>query len=290
MKLLKVSLMALLIVVTLLSAQSFSQNCFGFTPAVQTISVNQGRIIEFSDVTIPADTVVTDVVLIGGNVRIQGTVTDEVVVLGGDIILESSGKVYDKIIIVGGTVIADEKAVIGKGIYCLGKDLRGLGIITIASAVVFFVWMVNVLFSLLLLLVPTMSDVFLKNRVEILAEKLRYGLFRIGLRGSILVSVSLLLFLALSLYVTIIPVIIIMSGFFLMAFMCSIGGIALAIGDELSKYMVGMPGRREKVICGSLVMVLLVNLPVVGLIGWLALVVVSVGVAIDAIIDTLRSD
>jgi len=289
-KLLKVSLMALLIVVTLLSAQSFSQNCFGFTPAVQTISVNQGRIIEFSDVTIPADTVVTDVVLIGGNVRIQGTVTDEVVVLGGDIILESSGKVYDKIIIVGGTVIADEKAVIGKGIYCLGKDLRGLGIITIASAVVFFVWMVNVLFSLLLLLVPTMSDVFLKNRVEILAEKLRYGLFRIGLRGSILVSVSLLLFLALSLYVTIIPVIIIMSGFFLMAFMCSIGGIALAIGDELSKYMVGMPGRREKVICGSLVMVLLVNLPVVGLIGWLALVVVSVGVAIDAIIDTLRSD
>lgn len=51
-----------------------------------------------------------------------------------------------------------------------------------------------------------------------------------------------------------------------MAIIYSIGGIALAIGDELSKHMVGMPERREKVICGSLVMVLFVNLPVVGLI------------------------
>ncbi len=71
-------------------------------------------IIRFNtDVEVPKNTIVTDVVVIGGNITVYGAVENNVVAVGGSVILKERSSVGKEIVIVGGSLIKDPMAEVG---------------------------------------------------------------------------------------------------------------------------------------------------------------------------------
>lgn len=63
-----------------------------------------------SDIEVAKDTVVSDVVAIGGNVTVYGRVENSVVAVGGDVILKPRSYVGEQVVVVGGELMKDPAA------------------------------------------------------------------------------------------------------------------------------------------------------------------------------------
>lgn len=68
-----------------------------------------------TDVTVPAQQIITDAVAIGGDVTIfdEGQVTNDAVAIGGDVILKPNTRVGGDVVTIGGQIIKEESAIVG---------------------------------------------------------------------------------------------------------------------------------------------------------------------------------
>lgn len=68
-----------------------------------------------TDVTVPAQQIMTDAVAIGGDVTIldEGQVTNDAVAIGGDVILKPNARVGGDVVTIGGQIIKEEGAIVG---------------------------------------------------------------------------------------------------------------------------------------------------------------------------------
>ena len=81
------------------------------TTDTTTYRLTGARIAIVQDISIDRDEEVTDgVVVVGGNLRVDGRVRDSVVVVGGNLHLSSTADVRGEIVLVGGTITRDEGA------------------------------------------------------------------------------------------------------------------------------------------------------------------------------------
>ena len=113
-----------------------------------------------TDVTVPAQQIMTDAVAIGGNVTIldEGQVTNDAVAIGGDVILKPNARVDGDAVAIGGQIFKEEGARVG-----------GSEVAIFSNAQVLFdrfglygtLYLTNALFSLISLLVIFIFGVFL---------------------------------------------------------------------------------------------------------------------------------
>lgn len=66
---------------------------------------DDGDLAVTGDRTIAADEVVDDIVVAGGDLRVEGTVRGDALVLGGDLILEEGGRIRGDAVVAGGEII-----------------------------------------------------------------------------------------------------------------------------------------------------------------------------------------
>jgi hypothetical protein len=81
--------------------------------AAATDASPAGRVVT-GDRTVEAGTEVEDIVVVGGHLRVLGTVRGDAVVVGGDLIMEESGSVLGDAVVTGGRIVDQGGQILGE--------------------------------------------------------------------------------------------------------------------------------------------------------------------------------
>ncbi|WP_026974654.1 hypothetical protein [Alicyclobacillus contaminans] len=132
-------------------------------------------------VVIPAGEKAEDVLVIGNNATVSGTVTDTIVVLQGTVHLTSTARV-DTVINVGGQVTEDPGAHVG-AVYTLAFTQPFLNSLSLGVAMVVALWAVRLALSAALVAVPTVLALLVQARLHAPVSYLEKSVRRTGLTG-----------------------------------------------------------------------------------------------------------
>ena len=218
-------------------------------------------------VVVPAGQMIENVLAVGSDARIRGTVDDIVLVINGDIYLEPDSQV-DLVIDLGGSVHNYSQRPAKKGILEFNFSLKLINNFLLAGVVVAGFWLLRFMGSLLGIILLTCLGFLLKNHVrqysrrsEELLTSSAARLFGIGTAFSL---VSLALIILLSLTVIGIPLALLMVIANLIAAVFGIVPIMEYIGKKwLSVILLEYPVLTSLLI-EAIFFVALVNLPLIG--------------------------
>jgi carbonic anhydrase/acetyltransferase-like protein (isoleucine patch superfamily) len=94
----------LALITVLIAAAAFSSSL---------VSAREDNIVKlYKDVEIAKDSVVNDVVVIGGNVTVMGRIENSIVAVGGSVSLKEHSYVGEDVVVVGGDVTRDPSAIV----------------------------------------------------------------------------------------------------------------------------------------------------------------------------------
>lgn len=233
-------------------------------------------IFEHQNTIVPVNQTVNDVVVVGGDATILGTVKDSVIVFNGNLDLKASAKINGFVVVVGGHVQQEQGAFIKDEIINLSFDHATINSLMTGGGLVIGTWLLQLAASVLLVILPVLTVFLSKGRIHPFVERARKSpgyLLYIGF-----FSTLLLIALSVLLFVTIIGIPIAMF-IFLLAGLASVFGLAtlsMIIGERIQ----GTFGRPDWLIAltGSIILVSLLNVPLIGGLLFIGIVVFSTGV------------
>jgi len=205
-----------------------------------------GDIVRFGeDIIIEESEVVNgDVVSIGGNIRIAGTVVGDVTAVGGDVIAESTGVIRGDAVSVGGKVVKEP-----------GAQIRGSRIGTHFPPKFIFRWGTKgwspsyhyhphlspgigftfVLFFVFLFL-SLLITLFLPNHIQRVNTSIEKGFLKAGLVGFLVDILILPIFIMLCVTIIGIPVAFLIEPIVLfVAMLMGFAGISLFLGEKINQ-------------------------------------------------------
>jgi hypothetical protein len=233
-------------------------------------------IFEHQDTVVPANQVVDDVVVVGADTTIWGTVNDSVIVFNGNLQLKASAKVNGFVLVVGGQIQQEEGAFIADEIINLSFDKATQNSLLIGGGLVIGTWLLQLAISIVLIVLPVLTVLIFKKRIDPFVDYARQAsgrLFAIGFFSSLI-----LIALTVLLLVTIIgiPVAIVLLIAVFLAFIIGLAALSRVVGEKIE----GTLARSNWVISltGSILLVSLMNIPLVGVIICLGILVFSIGI------------
>lgn len=250
-------------------------------------STMAASLFEHQDTTIPATQTVTDVVVIGGDASIAGTVNNSVVVVNGDVHVLSTARVKGVIVVIGGTLQQDEGADVTNDVVNISFDNATLNSLIIGSGLIVGFGAFKLAASLLMLILPVLMVLFGRSRTAAFADRYRQApkgkLFAMGFfTGLLLVAVSALLLL------TIVgsPFILFIVLLIFAALTLGLTVVSQAFGEQIR----GTANKPEWVRAGAgaLILVSAMNIPFIGFCIFLALTLFSLGIAMSWTVTKLR--
>ncbi|MCY9691476.1 hypothetical protein [Paenibacillus alginolyticus] len=233
-------------------------------------------IFEHQDTVVPENQVVDDVVVVGADATIWGTVKDSVIVFNGNVNLKASAKIKGFVLVIGGNIQQEQGAVVTDEIINLSFDKATQNSLLIGGGLVIGTWLLQLTASIMLIILPVLATLILKQRMQPFIERARLApgrLLFIGFFSSIiLIALSVLLF------VTIIgiPIAIIILVLVLLSFIIGMSALSILVGERIQ----GTFGRSNWFISltGSILLVSLMNIPLVGVILFFGILLFSIGI------------
>lgn len=233
-------------------------------------------IFEHQDTVVPANQVVDDVVVVGADTTIWGTVNDSVIVFNGDLNLKASSKVNGFVLVVGGKIQQEQGAFISDEIINLSFDKATQNSLLIGGGLVIGTWLLQLTISIILILLPLSTLLILKQRIQPFVTHARQSpgrLLYIGFFSSLILIALMVLLL-----VTIIgiPFAILLLVIVLIAFIIGMAALSIIVGEKIQ----GTFGRSNWFISltGLILLVALMNIPFVGMILFLGILLFAIGV------------
>jgi len=240
-------------------------------PTVMTMEPQNGvivkDIVEWKDVLIPRDSVVDNVVVIGGNVTIAGTVKNEVVVINGNLTLQKTAKLCERAFVIDGRIMQEEGAVIKKSFVNIRPDSANLMNLFFAGSMVLFLEFIKLAVGVFVVIIPPiLAWGFQKrsNRFRMICE--RYFLKNIAL--GVLSSFSFLIIETLLVISIVgIPLAILLGVLFLVTTILGVSGLCMTIGVRIA-VRIGLTEKNIAIqaFCGSIAIALIINIPFAGIV------------------------
>ncbi|OAT80297.1 hypothetical protein [Desulfotomaculum copahuensis] len=236
------------------------------------------------DMLVPAGERVENVLLFGRSGVIAGEVTDEVVVINGNLTLAPTARISDRVIVIGGRLNRETGAQVGKGILdidagqtginTLFAALLGTGLLTMGK------FMAGVTAILIFIFAAALLPDLSRRATGIMQEKTLQTLL-LGLLGALAV-LSLSAALILSRWGIPLALLIMLAGGVLL--LPGLTGLALLCGDILNRGT-GHRMRSPALLAalGSLPLVALLVFPLVGVILTLLVVLLTFGAGLQLI-------
>ena len=244
-------------------------------------------IFEHQSATVPENQTVNDVVVIGGDATILGTVSSSVIVFNGDAYIRSTGHIKGLVLVVGGKVQQESGAEIANDIIAISLDNATQNSLLIGGGLVLGIWAIQLIGTLIMLLIPALIIAIGNRRVSPFIE--RYDPTSFGrllytgfLSGLILVALSLLLLLT----VVGIPLLLVIALIVLVSFAAGLTAVSSHLGNQIR----GLAHRADwvKVIAGASIVTAAVNIPLIGMIILLAIVLLSLGITTQWIVEKTK--
>ena len=222
-------------------------------------------IIDFKNVYIPQATAVDHVVVIGGDVTIGGEVTDEVIVINGNLTLLSTAQLNKHVFILGGHLTKDSGAVIKEGVVNLEATSSNVASILLAILLLLLLGFMQLVVTFaLLLILPVLSWAF-HSRCRQLAGLCQSAGGKAAALG-VLSGLAFVLFASLLILSVVgMPLALFVGLAFLIIAIWGASGVCLAIGE----WFAGKTGEYDQpawlqTLYGATIVALTVNIPFLG--------------------------
>jgi hypothetical protein len=232
-------------------------------------------VFEHQNTIVPGNQTVDDVVVVGGDATIMGTVNDSVVVINGNVDLKASAKINGFVLVLGGNVQQEQGAVVMDEIINLSFDNATKNSLLIGGGLVVGTWLVQLALNVLLVMLPVLTVYLCKQRINPFVDHARKSpgyLLYIGFFSSLI-----LIALTVLLLVTIIgiPFAILIMVIVALAFIIGMAALSILIGERIQWTM----GRSEWLIAltGSILLVSFMNIPFIGVILFFGVLLFSIG-------------
>jgi hypothetical protein len=232
---------------------------------------------EHQDTIISENQTVNEVVVIGGDATVSGNVENNVIVFNGDAIIKSTAHIKGMVLVIGGTITQAPGAVIEDDSIGISLDNSTQNSLLISGGLLVSLWLLQFLGSLLLIVLPMLLVFFLKQRIYpfvIVVRETSGRALGVGFFTSLLaIAISLLLI------ITVIGIPIVLIIILMIALSVILGLTALS--HMLSeKIQLIMPHKQDWLTTGigSTIIVALMNIPIIGIILMLGVMLLSLGV------------
>jgi hypothetical protein len=244
-------------------------------------------LFEHQDTTVVADQSVEDVVVVGGDATIAGTVRNSIVVVNGDVRLLATAHVKGVIVVVGGKLLQEEGADVTNDVVNVSFDNATVNSLVIGSGLMIGYSAMKLAASLLMFILPVLMVLIGKRRTAAFIERYQHAprgpLFAAGFFTCLLlVAVGALLLLS-----------IVGIPFILLIMVLALGALTLGLTVVSQAFGAQIRGTVDKpewirTGAGALILVSVINIPFIGLCIFLALLLFSLGVAMSWTVSKLR--
>lgn len=234
-------------------------------------------LFEHHDTTIPSSQTVEDVVVIGGNATVAGTVNNSVVVVNGDVHIRPSAHIKGVIVVIGGRLEQDEGADVANDAITISLDDATLNSLLIGAGLMVGIGAAKLAASLVMLILPVLIVAVGRQRTAAFVGRYRDAprrkLFYTGFfSGLLLFAASVLLLLTL----VGIPLILII----ILLVVCALAIGLTIVGRILGEQIQGTKDRPEwmRTGVGAFILISAFNIPFFGPILFIAFLLFSLGV------------
>lgn len=243
-------------------------------------------IFEHNDTIVPENQRIDDVIVVGGDATIWGTVNDSVIVLNGNVDLKESAKINGFVLVIGGNVQQEQGAVIKDEIINLSFNNATKNSLLIGGGLVVGTWLLQLAVSIVFVILSVLTVFLSKQRINSFVDRARqspgYFLY-IGFFSSlILIAMTVLLLLT----IIGIPIAMFIFVFVVLAFVIGLSVLSMLVGERIQ----GTFNRSNWMISltGSILLVSLMNVPLIGGLLFLGVAVFSIGIMTLWILEKLK--
>jgi len=235
-----------------------------------------------AEMLVPAGERVENVFLFGRNGYIAGEVTDEVVVINGNLTLTPSARIRDRVIVIGGHLNRETGAQVGKGILNIDAGRAGTNTLFAALLGVVLLTTAKFMLGLAAIIICMLAGTFLPGPSRRAAGMMQRETLKTLLLG-LLGALALLSFgTALMISRRGIPLALVIIPAAAVLLIPGMTGLALLCGDVINR---GTGGRlRSPTILagiGSLPLVALMTFPLAGPIATVPVVLLALGAGLS---------
>lgn len=218
-----------------------------------------------------------DVFLLGEDGIISGTVTDEVVVIKGNLTLTSTADIKDRVFIIGGKLTREPGAKVGEGVFHVNLQQDTLNSLLLGVGAFMGLELGKLCLGILIIIGSLMSLLLVKTHVNRGKSALQTQFVKTGLLG-MLAAVGLS-FLIIALIITIwgIPAALLLGAIIIILQSIGIGALSLLIGELLLKNYIWGQKPATQVLVGSLCIISFLNFPVFGMLWGIIIFIFAMG-------------
>jgi len=227
------------------------------------------------DTVIPEQQMVENVAVVGGDVSIHGTVRDAVIVINGDLNIKKSAHIMGLILVIGGRIDQEPGSQVTDNVLNFTFDNQTANSFLIGGALLLGAWLLRIAFALILLVLPILTYLLMKDRLDSFVNIIRTTPVRtitVGLFTTLLlIAISILL----SITVIGIPIVLILMLIILLFLLIGLTAVSKIAGESI-------PGSDRRpswlvVVTGAIVVSAGINFPFFGGFILLGLVGISMG-------------
>jgi hypothetical protein len=244
-------------------------------------------LFEHQNTTVLENQAVDDVVVVGGDVTIHGTVNDSVIVLNGNLDLKATAKINGLIVVIGGSVQQEHGAVIPAKMINISFDNATKNSLLFGGGLMIGSWLLQLTVSVVFVLISVAIVYFSKMRLTLYVERVRKDtghLVYIGFFSSLI-----LLALTILLFVTVIgiPFGLLLLFIVVLAFLLGFAVLSLLIGEQIR----GIHGRPSWFVTlwGSIFLTSFMNVPFIGGLLCIGVVLFSIGMTTLWILEWVKT-
>lgn len=230
-------------------------------------------------ITVPEGHSVETVLSVGADARIAGSVTDAVFVVNGNVYLEPTAQV-DLVIVLGGHVYNSALKGAKTGVFEVNFTEKLINETLLAGALLFGIWVLRVVVSLLGIVFFTGLGYFMRNRLsssENLLSTAFIRLFGIG-TAFVMLLVSFAVLLTLTVFGIPIAVLILILG--VIAAVLGLVPVMQFVGNKLLSPRILEYPAITRWLAQSILFVALVSLPLIGFVFLIAMGLTGLGLAL----------
>ena len=205
---------------------------------------------------------IENLVVVGGDVNIEGSVRDVVVVINGNLTLKPTANVMGIILVLGGDIKQEQGAQTTDTIFHLSMNTATQNSFLFGGGMVIGLWILQFILTTLLIVFPVLLDFIFKNKLEAMESLVRHSPRKVLSIGFVVSLLFIAINILLSLTIIGIPIVL---------FLVAMGLIVFLIGFTVAGGMMGewLPDssnkpRWVKVIWGTFLLAASLNIPILG--------------------------
>ncbi|MCZ8515080.1 hypothetical protein O9H85_22185 [Paenibacillus filicis] len=244
-------------------------------------------IYEHQDTFVPQNQAVDDVVVVGGDATIWGTVNDAVIVVNGNVNLKASAKINGFVVVIGGNVRQEPGAVITGEIIRFSFDNATKNSLLVGGGLVAGTWLLQLAMTIGLIILPVLIVFLSKHHINPFVDRARQAPGHLMYIGFF--SILIIFALTVLLIVTIIgiPIAILLLVLAAASFIYGLAAVSLLVGERMK----GMIGRPNWIVslAGSVVLISFMNVPLLGAILFMGIFIFTIGMMTLWIFEKIKT-